>query len=126
MPGKARIGEADMLAVLIPDIGDQQDFGKTGQQIFLDDVDFELSEPGAEFDVPLVGQLLPAKHDDDIVVEGALDLAECRIVDVLREIEVDFRAAGRAAFLHRRPHRALLRAATPEHARSPSLRVLKP
>ena len=109
MPGKARIGQADMLAGLVADIGNQQDLRKTGEQIFLDDVDFELSEPRAELDVPLVCKLLSAKDDDNIVVEDALDLAECRIVDVLREIEADFRAAGRTAFLHRWPHRALPR-----------------
>ena len=70
---------------------------------------FELSEPRAELDVPLVCQLLSAKDYDNIVVEDALDLAERRIVDVLREIEADFRAAGRTAFPHRRPHRALPR-----------------
>jgi hypothetical protein len=37
-------------------------------------------------------------------VEDALDLTECRIVDVLREIEADFRAAGRTALLHRWLH----------------------
>src|SRR5580704_2834515 len=105
MPSEARIGQADVLADFVTDIGNQQDFRKTGEQILLDDVDFELSEPRAEFDVPLVCQLLSAKDDNNIVVEDALDLAECRIVDVLREIEADFRAAGR---IH------LSRAVTPE------------
>jgi hypothetical protein len=38
MPGKPGIGEADMLACLIVRVGDQQNLGKPGQQIFLDDV----------------------------------------------------------------------------------------
>ena len=107
MPGEARVSEADVLAGLIADIGNQQDFRITGEQVFLDDVGFELSEPRAEFDVPLVGKLLSAKDDDNIVVEDALDLAESRIVDVPREIEADFRAAARTALLHRWLHRAL-------------------
>ena len=96
-----------MFAGFVADIGDQQDLRKTGEQVLLDDMDFELSEPRAEFDVPLVGELLSAKDDNNIVVEDALDLTECRIVDVLREIEADFRAAGRTALLHRWLHRAL-------------------
>ncbi len=107
MPSKTRIGEADMLAGLVADIGNQQDFRKTGEQVLLDDVDFELSEPRAEFDVPLVCQLLAAKDDDNIVVKDALDFAECRVVDVLREIEADLRTTSRAAFFHRWLHRAL-------------------
>src|SRR5690349_5320893 len=58
--------------------------------------------------MPVVGQLLPTKHDDDVVVERALNLAECGIIDVLREIEVDLRTAGRAGFRHAWPHCALL------------------
>src|ERR1700751_3045242 len=101
MPKEARIGQADVLAGFVTDIGNQQDFRKTGEQVLLDDVNFELSEPRAEFDVPLVGKLLSAKDDNNIVVEDALDLAECRVVDVLRKIEADFRTAGRTTFLNR-------------------------
>ena len=104
MPSEARIGQADVLAGFVTDIGNQQDFRKTGKQILLDDVDFELSEPRAEFDMPLVGKLLSAKDHNNIVVEDALDLTECLIVDILREIEADFRTACRAAFLYRWLH----------------------
>jgi hypothetical protein len=89
-----------VLTGLVADIGNQQDFRKTTEQVFLDDMDFELSEPRAEFDVPLVCKPLSPKDNDNIIVEDALDLAECRIVDLLREIEADFRTAGRTAFLH--------------------------
>ena len=123
MPGEARIGEADMRAGFVADIGNQQDFRKTGEQVLLHNMNFELSEPKAKFDVPLVCQLLSAKDDNNIVVEDALDLAECRIVDVLREIEADFRTAGRTAFFHRWLQRALP-SVTPEP--QTSLRVLKP
>ena len=54
MPSKAGIGQADMLAGLVADVRDQQDLGMTRQQVFLDDVNFELAEPAAEFDVPLI------------------------------------------------------------------------
>jgi hypothetical protein len=111
VPSEARIGEADMFAGFVADIGDQQDLRKTGEQVLLDDMDFELSEPRAEFDVPLVGKLLSAKDDDNIVVEDALDLAESRIVDVPREIEAD-------GCIEPSPYR--------ETGASPSLRVLKP
>src|SRR5271166_1223582 len=118
MPGEAGVGQADMLAGFVADIGNQQDFRKSGEQVLLDDMNFQFSEARAELDMPLVRQLLVAKHDDDVVVEDALDLAECPVIDVLREIEADFRAAGRAAFLHRWPHRALLhRRALPQRHR---------
>src|ERR1700719_1868441 len=109
MPGEARIREGDVLAGLMADIGDQENLRKTEEQVFLDDVGFELSEPRAEFDVPLVGKPLSPKNNDNIVVEDALDLTEGRIVDVLREIEADFCTAGRTAFLDRWLHRALPR-----------------
>src|SRR5260370_40502998 len=96
-----------MFAGFVADVGNRQDLRKTGEQVLFDDVDFELSEPRAEVDVPLVWSLPPAKDNDTIVVEDALDLTECRIVDVLGEIEADLRTAGRAALLHRWLQRAL-------------------
>ena len=112
MPRKTRIGQADVLAGLIADIRNQQDFRKTGEQVLLDDMDFELSEPGAEFDVTLVGELLPSKGDNNVVVKDALDLAECLSVDVPSEIEANFRPAGRTTFLHRWLQRNLPRCDT--------------
>ena len=115
-----------MLAVIMPDIGDQQDFGKARQQILLDDVDFEFAEAGAEFDMPLVGQLLAAKHDDDVVVE-----ARSRSRGMWRR---RCPARDRSRFAHRRLRRIFVHASAliaPSFALSyrtdrPSSHVLKP
>jgi hypothetical protein len=64
-------------------------------------MDLELAEPAAEFYMPLIRKLLPAKDDHDVVVECALDLPERRIVDVPRQIKDDFGPASRIAFLDR-------------------------
>src|SRR5262245_25054027 len=93
-----------MLAPFISYVRDQKDLRIARKQIFLDDVDFELSEPTAEFDMLFIRQLLSAKHRHNVVVEGAFDFSEGGIIDVAREIKIDFRAACRAAFLHRRCH----------------------
>jgi CheY-like chemotaxis protein len=105
MPGEAGIGQPDMLAAVVANVRDQQDLGKARQQVFLDDVDLEFAEPAAEFDMPLVRQILSPEDDNDVFVEGAFDRPERRIVDVLREIESDLRTAGSTAFrdLHRFP-----------------------
>ena len=54
MPGEAGIGQPDVLAALVTNVGDQQDLGKARVQVFLDDVNFQRAEPAAEFDVPLI------------------------------------------------------------------------
>src|SRR5690242_1518636 len=107
VPGEARVGEADMLAGFVADIGNQQDLREPRKQVFLDDVDFELAETQAEIDMPLARQPLSAEDDHNVVVKDALDLAESRSIDVLSEIEGDLRAARRAAFPHRWPHQSL-------------------
>ena len=111
MPGEAGIGQPDMLAALVTDVRDQQDLGKAGEQVFLDDVNLQLAEPAAEFDMPPIRQVLPAKDDDDVVVKGALDFAEPRTVDVTREIEGDLRTARGTALDDRELHPGLLRPA---------------
>ena len=83
MPGKAGIGEPDMLARLVLDIRDQQDLGIAGQQVFLDDVDLQLAKAAAESDVLFVGEALIAEEHDDVVVEQPLDLGEGPVVDRL-------------------------------------------
>src|SRR5262249_32901728 len=55
MPSKAGIGGADMLVGFVADIGNKQDLREPGNQVLLDDMNFQLSEPRAEFYVPLVG-----------------------------------------------------------------------
>ena len=47
MPGKACIGETDVLAGFVADIGNQQDLRETRQQILPDDMDLELAEAPA-------------------------------------------------------------------------------
>jgi hypothetical protein len=54
MPGEAGIGQPDVLALLVTNVRDQQDLGKAGQQVFLDDMNLQLAEPAAEFDMPLI------------------------------------------------------------------------
>jgi len=54
MPGKAGIGEPDMLAAVILDIRDQQDLRETRKQVFPDNMNFEFAKPTTEFDMPLV------------------------------------------------------------------------
>ncbi len=85
MPGEAGIREADMLVCLVADVGDQQDLGVIRQQVFLDDMDFQLAEAAAECDVRLVGQVLVAEYDDDIVVERVFDRLEGRARSISRE-----------------------------------------
>ena len=97
MPGEAGIGQADMLAGLVADIGNQQDLGKSGEQVLLDDMDFELSKARAELDMPLVRQLLVAKDDDDVVVK---DAARSRGMSDRRCL-----ARDRSRFPRRRPRR---------------------
>src|ERR1700737_1243672 len=63
----------------------------------------------------LVRQGLPAKDDDDVVVKGALDFAEPRIVDVTREIEGDLRTARSTALRDREGHSGLLHSACSAH-----------
>jgi len=72
-----------MLARLVLDVRDQQDLGKTGQQVFLDNVDLELAEAAAERDVLLFGQALIGEAYDDVVVKDRLDLAKRPVVDRL-------------------------------------------
>ena len=76
MPGEAGIGEADKLTRVVLYVGDPQDLGMTGQQVLLDDVNFELAKAAAELDVPFIAEALAAKEHDDVVVEDALQLAE--------------------------------------------------
>jgi hypothetical protein len=96
VPRKTGIGQTDMLAAVILYVRDQQDLGKVGQKIFLDDMNLELAEPPAEFDVPPARELLITEYDNDIVVEGALDFAKGPVIEVAPEIKDDFRAACRA------------------------------
>ena len=94
-----------MLAGLGANIGNQQDFRIAGEQEFPDNVGFELSEPRAEFDVPLVRQVLSAKDDDEVVVKSSLNLPECRLIDVLCQIAGNLGAASSTAFRNHRLHR---------------------
>ena len=104
MPGEAGVGEPDMLARLVLDVGNEQDLGVAGQQVFLDDVDLERAKAAAERDMPLVGQRLVAEDDDDVVVKGALDLGEGLAVRLPRQIVFDLGAAGGPALFDGRPH----------------------
>src|SRR6266446_205247 len=74
------------------------------QQVFLDDMDFELAKALAEGDVLRLGEALVAEAHDDVVVERPLDLAENRLVDRRRQIELDLCAAGRVRFAYRDTH----------------------
>ena len=71
------------------------------QQVFLDDVDLQLPEPAAEFDVARARERLAAEHDHDVVVERRLDFAELLLVHVAGEVERDLRPERRAAVLDR-------------------------
>ena len=106
MPGEPGIGEADMLAIVVLDVRDQQDLGMVGQQVFLDDVDFEFAEAAAEPDLLLARQMLIGKANDNVVVEGTLDRGERVVIDRLRQVERDFGAAGGVGFADRYWHRA--------------------
>src|SRR5262249_40423000 len=88
--------------------GNQKDFREPGEQVFLDDVNFQLSKPGAEIYVPFVGQSLSAKHDNDVVVKSTLHFVKSRVVDVLAQIKADLRSAALCALPYRWPHRTLL------------------
>ena len=61
VPGEPGIGETDMLAVLVADIRDQQDLGIVRQEVFLDDMDFQLAKAPAERDLLFLGQMLAAE-----------------------------------------------------------------
>jgi hypothetical protein len=61
-------------------------------------MDFELAEAATELDVPLVRKSLATKVDDDVVVEGVLDLAEGRVVELPLQVEENLGAARRSAF----------------------------
>ena len=98
MPGEPGIGETDMLAVFVADIRDQQDLGMVRQQVFLDDMDFQLAKAPAERDLLFLGQMLVAEKDDDVVVEMPLQLGEGRIVDRPGQVEDDLGAARSAGF----------------------------
>jgi len=104
VPSKAGVRQPDMLARLVLDVRDQQDFGKTGQQVFLDDVDLEFAEAAAERDVLLFGQPLIAEKYDDVVVKDPLDLAKGPVVERLRQIENDLRTQGGVGLSHRDRH----------------------
>jgi len=43
-----------MLAAVVADVRDQQNLRETRKQVFLDDVDFELTKSAAEFDMPFI------------------------------------------------------------------------
>src|SRR5256885_1552038 len=90
------------------------------QQVFLDDMDFELAKAPAEGDVLRLGEALVAKAHDDVVVEGPLDLAENSLVDRRRQIELDLRAAGGVGFAYRDQHGKRLNATFREH-KAPTL-----
>ncbi len=90
-----------MLAVFVADIRDQQDLGMVRQQVFLDDMDFQLAEAPAERDLLFLGQMLVAEKDDDVVVEMPLQLGEGRIVDRPGQVEDDLGAARGAGFTDR-------------------------
>src|SRR5580693_1589030 len=70
----------------------------TGQQVLLDDVNFELAKAAAELDVPFIAEALAAKEHDDVVVEDALQLAEGLVVDRPGQVEADLGAERRVAF----------------------------
>ena len=87
-----------MLAVFVADIRDQQDLGMVRQEVFLDDMDFQLAEAPAERDLLFLGQMLVAEKDDDIVVEMPLQLGKGQIVDRPGQVEFDLGAARGAGF----------------------------
>src|SRR5439155_23147079 len=113
VPGEPGIREADMLALAVPNIRDQQDLGMTRQQVFFDDMDLELAKAPAEGDVLLVGEALVAEEHHDVVMERPLELAKGRLVDRRRQIEHNLRAAGRLAFVDRDRHGKRLAATRP-------------
>src|ERR1700687_3779997 len=71
-------------------------------------MNLQLAESAAEFDMPLIRQVLPEKDAHEVVVKGALDFADPRIVDVTCEIEGDLRTASSTAFRDRELHSCLL------------------
>ena len=75
MPSEAGVRQANVLPVLVLDVGDHQNFRMVGQQIILDHMDFQFAESAAEFDMAFVREPLVAKIDHNIVMESLLDLA---------------------------------------------------
>jgi hypothetical protein len=53
-----------------------------GPHVLAQDVNLQLAEAAAEFDVPRVADALVAEEDDRALVEGLLDAREGGLVDV--------------------------------------------
>jgi hypothetical protein len=90
----ARVGESDRLAS-IENVRDHQDFRVSGEQVLLEDMDLELTEPPAERDLLVGRQLLIAKDDDRMLVIRVAHALERRRVELTRQIDADDLGADR-------------------------------
>ena len=100
MPSEAGVRQANVLAVLVLDVGDHQNFRMVGQQIFLDHMDFQFAESAAQFDMAFVREPLVAKIDHNIVMESLLNFRKGAFIQLRGKIKFDFGAAGVAALGH--------------------------
>jgi hypothetical protein len=96
MPLLAGVLRGRRLAVLLRDVGDQQQLGIIGMAITRQVVvPVELAEAAAEGDVLLAGDLLVAEQKDAALEEGAMDLVELGVAERLGEVDaLDFGAEG--------------------------------
>jgi hypothetical protein len=67
---------------------------------FFRDVHFELAEARAEVEKLLLGQLLAAHDDHDVVEKGLVDRAKCRVVELAHVDPGNFRADFRRCTPH--------------------------
>ncbi len=96
VPIVARIAQADRLAALVPDVGDDQNLGLARQQKLMQHMDLRRPEAAAECDLLRRRDALVAEHDHVVVEVGALDSREVVARDLFDRANRDDRGDDQA------------------------------